>query len=65
MVISRHYLLRQAATECQWLGLSSSRWKSFLRHMELPDTAYPSWTFPCATLAARSGIRKTPETRHA
>ena len=65
MTVCRHHLLRPAAAEYQWLGLSSSRWKSFLRQMELPDTAYPSWTFPCATLASRSGIRKTPETRHA
>src|ERR1700734_1157883 len=36
MVVSRHCLLRREATEYQWLGLSSSRWKSFLRHMELP-----------------------------
>jgi hypothetical protein len=53
MVISRHYLLRQAATECQWLGLSSSRWKSFLRHMELPHPAGPCRTFPSTTLPAR------------
>jgi hypothetical protein len=65
MTVSRHHLLRRAAAEYQWLGLSSSRWKTFLGHMELPDTAHASWTFPSATLAARSGIRRTPETRHA
>jgi hypothetical protein len=64
MVVSRHYLLRSAAAEYQWLGLSSSRWKSFLRHMDLPHPAVSSWTFPSTTLAARSGIRKTSGARN-
>ena len=65
MTVSRHHLLRRAAAEYQWLGLSSSRWKAFLGHMEVPDTAHPFSTFPSATLAARSGIRRTPDTRDA
>jgi hypothetical protein len=65
MAVNRHHLLRRAAPEYQWLGLSSSRWKSFLGHIELPDTAHLSWTFPSATLSARSSIRRTPESRDA
>jgi hypothetical protein len=53
MVNSRHDLLRRAAAEDPWLGLTSSRWKSFLRHMELPHPAGPSRTFPSTRLAAR------------
>jgi hypothetical protein len=41
MVVSRHCLLRRAATEYLWLGLPSSRWKLFLRHMELSHPAEP------------------------
>jgi hypothetical protein len=63
MVVSRHCLLQRRAPEYQWLGLSSSRWKSFLGHMELPDSAHAFWASPSATLAARSGIRRTPEAR--
>ena len=63
MAVNRHHLLRRAAAEYQWLGLSSSRWKSFLGHMELPDSAHAFWASPSATLAARSGIRRTPEAR--
>jgi hypothetical protein len=53
MVVSRHDSLRRAAAEHQWLSLSSSRWKSFLRHMELPYPADASRTFAFTTLAAR------------
>jgi hypothetical protein len=65
MVISRNCALRPAAVESQWLGLSSSRWKLFLLHMELPHPAGPSPTFMSTTLAARSGIKKIPGTRNA
>jgi hypothetical protein len=46
MVISRNCALQPAAVESQWLCLSSSRWKLFLRHMELPHPACPSPTLP-------------------
>ena len=53
MVNSRHDLLRRATPEDPWLGSSSSRWKSFLRHMELPHPADPSRTILSTKLAAR------------
>jgi hypothetical protein len=65
MVVSRNCALRAVAADCQWLGLSSSRWKLFLRHMELPHPVGPSRTFPSTTLAVRSGIKKIPETQSA
>lgn len=65
-MVSRHFVLQAAPTEYQWLGLSSSRWKSFLQHMELPHPLVPSKAFPSTTLVARTDIiRKMPETRHA
>ena len=65
MMVSRHFVLQPAPIEYQWLGLSSSRWKSFLQHMELPHPLVPSRAFPPTTLAARTAIRRVAATRHA
>jgi len=58
MVVTRDDKWRQAAAECDWLGASPSRWKSFLRQIPLRHRASPVRVFPSTILAGLSGTRR-------